>query len=115
MELWEEDGILHCTFTGKLHMDLTVAKSCVEDRILFSKGISYPVLIDMRNLRSVTKEAREYMAGKGAELITAGALLINSSLTRILGNIFLQINKPPRPSRLFSDKEEAKAWLKQFR
>ena len=114
MTLWIDDGILHCKFCDSLDMDLDIAKNCVGERVTFSNFTSYPCLIDMKGLVSVTKEAREYMAADGSLFITAGALLVNNSLTKMLGNLFLNINKPKVPTRIFTEEEEAKKWLKQF-
>ena len=109
-----EDGILFGTWADNTHVNLEVAKECVKARLKFQNSISYPALIDMRGVKSASKEAREYMANEGAQLITAGALLIDSLLTRTIGNIFLTINKPPVPSKLFTEEQKAIEWLKQF-
>jgi hypothetical protein len=113
-QFWKEEGILYCTFSEKLDVDLHIAKACVRERINFSEGISYPCLIDMTNVRSVNKEAREYMAKEGSQLIKAGALITKSSLARMIGNIFLAINKPAIPTKLFSEENAAIAWLKKY-
>jgi hypothetical protein len=114
MKIWIEEGILYCIFTEGLVMDLSIATHCVEKRIGLSNGISYPCVIDMCGVRSVNKEARDFLATKGSELITAGALIVGSALTRTLGNIFLHINKPEVPLKLFSDKTTALEWLKSL-
>jgi hypothetical protein len=95
-------------------MDLTIARLCVEERLRFCEGESFPCLINMRGLKSVTKEAREYLANEGTLLVKAGALVINSLLTEMIGNIFLSVNKPKVPTRLFLDEAAAISWLKQF-
>ena len=59
------------------------------------------------------RESRNYASGKEVSKITeAMALLIKSPVSKVLGNIFLGINKPPYPTKLFTDKEEAIKWLK---
>lgn len=113
-KIWMEEEIIFVKFIDKLDMTLEKAQSAVEARLSVCAGISYPVLVDMRGIRSVTREAREYLAGEGTRLIKAGALLVESPLSRTLGNIFLWINKPEVPTRLFSDEKEAKEWLKKF-
>jgi hypothetical protein len=68
----------------------------------------------MKGLKSVSKDAREYLANEGTALVKAGALVISSLLTEMIGNIFLSVNKPKVPTRLFLDEATAIAWLKQF-
>lgn len=114
MNMWWEGNILRCTFADKLELTLEKASFCVQKRIAFSEGIDRLCLIDMRGLKSVTKDAREYLADEGSKCITAGALLIGSALTRTIGNIFLSLNKPPVPTKLFTDVQEAKEWLMRF-
>lgn len=115
VKLWIEDGILFCRFTENLNVDLDIVKSSVESRINFSKGISYPLLIDMKGVRSFTKEAREYAGKEGIKLVKAGALVVDSALTKMLVNLFLLINKPNVPTKLFTDENEAKEWLQHFK
>ena len=114
IKLGREEGILCGAFVKNIHIDLEKAKECVQTRVDFSQGISYPCLFDMREVRSITKEAREYLADEGSKFVKAGALLIGSAVTRALGNIFLTINRPPVPTKLFTDEKEAKEWLKQY-
>lgn len=114
MELREESGILNCRFEDNLDLNLSISKECVKNRLDFSSGLSYPVLIDLRGLRSISKEAREYLAREGAEGISAGALLVSSPVSRIIGNLFLKVNSPSVPTRLFTSKEEARQWLISF-
>lgn len=114
IQLWMEDEILYCKYAQNLHMNLNVAKFCVEARIFFSKGKSFPLLIDMRGIQSTTSEARQYMATVGATLVTAAALVTGSAFNNALGNVFLKINKPPIPIKLFTDQEKARLWLSKF-
>jgi hypothetical protein len=114
MELHKKEGILFCKFSDDLDVDLKIAKHCVEKRVSFSNKKSYPAIIDMKGVRSVTKEAREYMAEEGAQLLLAGALIVSSPVSRIIGNLFLKINKPKIPTMLFTDPEDAKKWISSF-
>lgn len=114
IKLWMEDGILFGKYAENLFIDLEIAKQVVHERIKFSKGISYPVIIDMKGVRSANKQAREYLATEGAKYVTAGALVVDSAVTRTLGNIFLTVNKPPLPTKLFTNEAEAKEWIKQY-
>jgi hypothetical protein len=115
MRIRKESGILYCAFGQNLNLNRDLAQMIVKERIAFSKGISYPALIDVTGVKNITKEAREYMAGEGAELLTAGALLITSPVARVIGNLFLMLNQPKIPTRLFTSESEAQQWLQQFK
>lgn len=112
--MWMEEDIICCKYADDLHVSLEIAKSCVEGRIFFSKGKSSALLIDMRGIKSITKDARKYMASVGATLVTAGALITGSPLNRTIGNIFLTIDKPPVPTKLFTNEQKARQWLKHY-
>lgn len=112
--MWMDENLLCARYINDLHMTLEIAKSCVRARLLFSKGESFALLIDMRGIKSVTPDARKYMAGVGAILVKAGAMITGSPLNRTIGNIFLAIDKPPVPSRLFTDEQKARQWLRHY-
>ncbi len=78
-------------------------------------GRRFPVLVDLRKVRSQSAEARAFQAGPEALQVTAAvALIIDSPLSRMIGNFYLGFNKPPVPTRLFTSVEEAEGWLSTF-
>lgn len=71
-----------------------------------------PVLVDMRGVRSQSREARDYFGGPQAASATlAVALLIGSPVSRVLANFFLRLNSMRYPTRLFNDETIAITWL----
>ena len=73
------------------------------------------VLIDMRQTTKITREARQYYAGERTVSIQrATALLVSSSVTVVIANFFLGLNKPLSPTRLFREPVPAIEWLKGF-
>ncbi len=76
-------------------------------------GVPRPVLNDMRGLVSVSREARNVFADPQlTSSVKAAALLADSPATSLIGSFFLGLNHPPYPAALFTDLEEALAWLK---
>jgi hypothetical protein len=115
ISMWmDEEGFICCQYAKDLHLSLEAAISIVESRIFFAKGNSYPLLIDMRGIKSTTKKAREYMATIGATLVKAGALITGSAVNKTIGNIFLSIDKPLVPTKLFTNEESARQWLREY-
>jgi hypothetical protein len=81
-----------------------------------SAGESFPLLIDSRQIRSITKEARDFFSMNNREsCVSAFAIIIDSPLSRIIGNFFMGLNKPRVPARLFTTETEALKWLKEFK
>jgi hypothetical protein len=80
-----------------------------------SRGEKFPLLIDSRNIRSISKEARDFFSMNNRDsCIIAFAIIIDSPLSKIIGNFFMGLNKPRVPARLFTDESEAIKWLKTF-
>jgi hypothetical protein len=77
------------------------------------RGRKHPLLIDLKHLKSITPQARAYFSARDRETdICAFAFLIHSAFQRMVGNIFIQFNNPPLPTRLFNGEEAALAWLR---
>lgn len=116
VKIWIEDDILYSNYQKNIIIDLDIAKKIIEDRVKFTKGKNYPILIDFTNLHSVTKEARDYMNDPqgGLKGLSAGAFLSNSLVTTLFVNLYLTINKPTIPAKFFTKKTEAVNWLKEL-
>ena len=110
-----EDDILYCNYKKIDVLDIDAVKVGVQDRVKFSENVSYPCLFDIRLMGKVTKEARDYLANEGNDLVTASALVVGSSVLKIIANFFITVNKPKNPTRMFTDKESAIKWLQKFK
>ncbi len=72
------------------------------------------VLLEGEQDASVSNPAKRLAATKEYTQYTAALALCGSNLsTRIMGNLFLKINKPLVRTRYFENREEALVWLKQ--
>lgn len=108
------DGILQLTYKEKITLE--VAKKVVENRMAFTNGKSYPILVLGIKVAIFDKEARDYLSeGDGIKGVNAGAIVGDSVFHSYLGNFFLKVSKPKIPARLFTDKSAAIQWLKNFR
>jgi hypothetical protein len=93
-------------------MELTDARENVASISNFLSGSASLLLVDMRRMRSMAREARQYLKGPEAEQVArAVALLIGSPVSRVLGNFFLRLGAHRVPTALFTTEDEAIAWL----
>ncbi|MBW2464465.1 MAG: hypothetical protein JRH11_22645 [Deltaproteobacteria bacterium] len=70
------------------------------------------VLVDMRLIRSETREAQqEFVSDYSATVCSAVAIVIGSPVSRVIGNFFLRLNKHQVPTKLFTDADAAVDWL----
>lgn len=115
-QMWIENGIGFQVYKPQLVITIDVAKQMVVNRVKTFNGIARPVLVDIRNLLSIDAPSRKYFASKEAgQLILAGAIYMESPIAAFLGNVFLFIDKPITPAKLFTDREKALNWIKQFK
>ena len=113
-DMFVEDDVLHLVYKPLDVLDISIAKILVKDRLSFVQGNAYPTLFDIREVKSTTKEARDYLANEGNELVMASALLVNSSVTKMIGNFFITVSRPKNPTRLFLNKDKSLEWLEQY-
>ncbi len=114
-ELWIEDGIVFFTYKPDKNIDLSAAKKIVSDRVSMQKNNTMPVFCDLRGLKEMNKEARDYMAKDGSNLVKTVAVLIGSPVTKIMLNFYMSINQPITPTRMFTDKDKALEYLQPLK
>jgi hypothetical protein len=113
-QFWIEEGIVFFVYKPNTSIDLDAAKKIVNDRIEFQKRIEYPIFCDIRSMKNADKAARDYLAKEGSSYTKGVAVIVDSPMTKIIGNFYLGLNKPVAPTKMFTAKEEALAFLKQF-
>jgi hypothetical protein len=108
-----EDGIVRMEFKPRTRMGLEDSRWAIKLMKELCGGRRCCLLIEPRNLQSVSWEARDYVSGKEAKaLIISIAAIVSSPLSRVLGSFFLGLNKPSYPTKLFTSESEALQWLR---
>jgi hypothetical protein len=113
-----ENEILYATFLNNAAIDLVAAKKILQDRIGFIDGMGFPILVDSTGVKSTTKDARDFLSSEEARVgVKATAILISGYLSSAIANFFLKVTvkKPLVPTRIFSDRQKAINWLKQYK
>lgn len=118
--IWKEDDdddIICWEYSPNIVMDINVATELVQNRMEYTGGKNVYALVDVVNVKSITKEAREYMSHPetGSRGLLAGAFISNKPVTTMLTNLFLAINKPSVPVKFFTNKDEGLKWLKKIK
>ena len=110
-----EDGIV-ITIGKSESQDAEAARENMAYTKKAAGGKARPLLVDMTKVRSMSKGAREeYVKQQGELTITAVALLTTSNVSNMIANIFIGLNKPHVPVKLFTDPYKAKEWLMEHR
>lgn len=114
IDLSIQDGIVIGIYKKDLKIDLEIAKQIVSDRVLLCDGKKYPTLGKISGNTSMGREVREYFGTtESVQGMTKMALVIDSRLTKVLYNWYVNLSKPLVPTRAFTDEQEAIVWLKE--
>lgn len=109
-----KDGILYYRYKPADNIDLEAAKIIVRDRLQVQNGRSYPALCYLEAVKNIEKDARDYLAVEGSQLLKAVSIIVASTAKIIMTNFYLSVNKPLVPTKMFSNEKDAKEYLKQF-
>ncbi|NOQ74343.1 MAG: hypothetical protein GQ574_20205 [Crocinitomix sp.] len=111
-----EKGIFFGTYISG-PITLEVAKSLVSDRLRLTNSKSVLMLVTVKDLKGMDREARSYLSSEeGIKGVKAGAIVVKSPFTTHMANFFMKIsfNKSKMPAKVFSHEEEAIIWLRKF-
>ena len=109
---WMEDGIIYSIGKPNVSQQLQDAMDNLEIITRLSEGKPTPQICDISQVRFVSAEAKAiYGSDEYASLVSAMALLVDSTYSKVNANYMNQVVKPAYPSRTFSSVEEARDWL----
>jgi len=110
-----DDGIVRVVVDPEGEETLKNAEEVIAAIAKIGEGRLHPVLVDTRSMKSIEVEARKYYASDERPRVgSAVALLVGSTVSMVIGNFWLTINKPSYPSHIFSSEESALEWLKGY-
>ncbi|MDZ7679470.1 MAG: STAS/SEC14 domain-containing protein [Acidimicrobiales bacterium] len=104
-----EDGLVRFGWTEGATISPADAQAVLDAFATLTENVATPVLVDLRNVAAVDREARRMFASTTA--MNRQALLVGSPLSRTLGNFFVKLSRPAMPVKLFDDEAAAVAWL----
>ena len=106
-----KNGIVYVIY-HKDNIDISDAELIVRDLLKFCQGRVYPHLFDICKVKKMSKEARDYFADAGNDLVSYGALVVNSLVSKLIANVYISFNKPKKPTLTFTNEDHAIDWLK---
>ena len=107
----DAEGVLHLVWkpgTVLVADDVHAAMAKVNQ---VADGAEYPMLIDITNTQSVTRQARSVFSVRCAA--SRIALLGSNPVNRVIANFAMARRTLPCPTRFFTSRHEAMYWLLQ--
>lgn len=102
-----------------LHEDavitVDIAKEMVKDGIEVSAGHKR-IFVDICKMHSIDGESRRYLAAfETAKDIIGTAILFDNYLHYLMLSVFLKVDRPIYPTKIFTNEKKALLWLRELR
>ncbi|MFT7343892.1 MAG: hypothetical protein ACI9XP_000469 [Lentimonas sp.] len=111
--LWfDENGIL-CTVSKDDIGDVSIdeLQKIIDEWEKEHKGETYYMLSVYNPKAKMNKAQRDFISKVYSKYINALAVINDSAMGRMAINLFIAIQPPPYPLKMFKDEKSAKAWL----
>lgn len=108
-----EDNIIQIVFNDGFYCELNDAVEIVEKIKELSNGVKLNLLVIYADDNLFSKETRAFIAKH--QFTKADALVGSSLAIKLIGNFYLQMNKPVRPTKLFTEVTSAVSWLNEIK
>lgn len=107
------DELIRATTSDTAWITLKEAKEFLAALSAVTQNKPHLILYIPGRHMSINKEARSFMASEaGMRDVIALAVVVKSIVHRIIGNLFVTVDRPLKPVHHFSEESEAIAWLK---
>lgn len=111
VQLYEPALVRIEIFSGTV-IGLKESKSMNDAIGALSEGKESLVLIVADEFAQFDRDSSDFSASEEGQRYTiADALVVKSLSQKILANFYLKFNKPAKPTRIFTNEEEAITWL----
>lgn len=112
---FQEEGILRYEIDGVDEITKDNLIEYFEAIKNLGNGKSFCNLVLLKKFVSVGSEARKVAASEENNRYTiADAFVTDSVALKLVGNFYIRYDKPVRPTKLFTNEEDALRWLRTF-
>lgn len=107
---------MHIHIRIKNSFTINDSREIVAARTSLAKGVKYPVLYTAEfSFVTPSSEVTEYLTSpERTRLVVADAFVVKSFSQRLAAKAYHLINKPKKPTAIFSSEEKAMEWLESF-
>lgn len=106
------NGIMNVIFKENLLIELNDIKDVVSWVGEIANGRKFINLMEGADNTDLDTEVRSFAASSEENKYTiADAMVISNQAQRIVTNFYLKVNKPYKPTKIFTDRDKAIDWL----
>jgi|GEM_PF-1876288 hypothetical protein len=111
----DNDGVVQAVYTADVEDNSALSLSNSSLLNTMSQGRPFPLLLDLRSVRTLTRALHNYFSVDTAvNQYAAVALVVASPIGRILADVFIALYRPVLPVEVFTRYEDALVWLRSF-
>lgn len=111
-----DDEIARTKVKNGAEISISDAKANSEVVNSFERPSQFPIIVDTTDIKSISKEARDHFSMRNRESRVIGiAIIRQSTLSNMVANFFIGLNKPAVPVRLFKEEKEAIKWCNKIK
>jgi hypothetical protein len=104
------DDVVEVEWAAGIEISGDLARSVTADMVEVSEGSQLAVCVYMGGTRGLDRDARmHFQTFDGASAV---ALIVSSSVSRVIANFFTGLSKPAIPIRVFDSNDTARTWLR---
>lgn len=108
-------GIIKIVYQDDHEFNINDAKEVLKEVEQIAKDKFFPILKIPGKYSSIDNEARKFISSpEGMKYSSAEAFVTTFLPHRIIGNFYMKINKPVKPTAFFETEKQAVEWLKQY-
>lgn len=110
----KEENTIFITYQTDVNIMLDDAEQeiSVIKKFIKNEESSFSIIMDIRNIKSIDREAREHYKKSFENQVVAIAIIIDNPISQMIGNIFIGFNTPKNASaKLFRNYKMAISWL----
>jgi hypothetical protein len=107
-----DSDIIFAEFPANQKIDLAKAKEMVAYRLDMAQSKKHFIIVDISNVREVSKEAKEFLqqAENGLKNILGAAFIATNPVSALIANIFIKTPKDFE-AKFFANKSDAFTWI----
>jgi hypothetical protein len=111
--VWRSDNILHYFIKKDRFLTLDDVHEVLEVVMNWGESNKYLHLFEGGYNSSIDTDVREWASSDSQNKHTvADAIIVKNMAQRIVGNFYLQFNRPVKPTKLFTNKKDSIEWLR---
>lgn len=108
-------GIIRILYQDDHEFNINDAKELLKELEITTKSKTFPILKIPGKYSSIDSEARKFISSaEGMRFSSAEAFVTTFLPHRIIGNFYMKINQPVKPTAFFETEKQAIEWLSKY-